>query len=244
MGLVTNVIDLLSRPVYGLSQVDALLGLRPGTARRWIDGYARAGRIYPPVVREVSTGDEAVTWGEFVETRLLAQYRDAGVPMIRMRPAIDVLREQLQSRYPLASARTWLDVDGRELVWKVQGQVGLERRLALVVVRTGQAVLDWSPPAEAFRRSIEWTDCEENGRQPRLVHPDVDLDQVQIDPLRGFGEPVVRNVRTEIIVELFRAGESPEGISETYELDREAVLQALRYELRRANGAAAEAIAA
>ena len=58
-GPVPNVIDLLSRPVYGLSQVDALL-----------------------------------------------------------------LREQLQTRYPLASARTWLDVDGRELVWKVQDQVG------------------------------------------------------------------------------------------------------------------------
>ena len=240
---MTNVIDLLSRPVYGLSQVDVLLSLRPGTARRWIDGYARAGRSYPPVVREVSTGDEAVTWGEFVETRLLAQYRDAGVPMIRMRPAIDVLREQMQTRYPLASARTWLDVDGRELVWTVQDQVGLERPLALVVVRTGQAVLDWSPPAEAFRRSIEWTD-DDDGRQPRLVHPDVDLDQVEIDPLRGFGEPVVRNVRTEIIVELFRAGESPEGISETYELEREAVLQALRYEFRRANGAAAEPTAA
>ena len=66
--------------------------------------------------------------------------------------------------------------------------------------------------------------------QPRLVHPDVDLDQVQIDPLRGFGEPVVRNVRMENIVELFRSGESPEGISEMYELEREAVLQALRYE--------------
>lgn len=242
-GAVSNVIDLLPRPVYGLSQVDALLGLRPGTARRWIDGYERAGRSYLPVVREVSTGDEAVTWGEFVETRLLAQYRDAGVPLIRMRPAIDVLREQLQTRYPLASSRTWLDVDGRELVWKVQDQVALERPLALVVVRTGQAVLDWSPAAEAFRRSIEWTH-DGNGRQPRLIHPDVDLDRVQIDPLRGFGEPVVRNVRTEIIVELFRAGESPEGISETYELDREAVLQALRYEFRRANGAAAEATAA
>lgn len=242
MVLMANVIDLLSRPVYGLSQVDVLLSLRSGTARRWIDGYARAGRSYPPVVREVSTGDDAVTWGEFVETRLLAQYRDAGVPMIRMRPAIEVLRDQMQTRYPLASARTWLDVDGRELVWKVQDQVGLERPLALVV-RTGQAVLDWSPPADAFRRSIEWT-TDGNGAQPRLVHPDVDLDQVEIDPLRGFGEPVVRNVRTEIIVELFRAGESPEGISETYELERESVLQALRYEFRRANGGVAEAIAA
>ncbi len=241
-GSMNKVIDLLSRPVYGLSQVDALLGLRSGTARRWIDGYERAGRNYPPVVREVSTGDEAVTWGEFVETRFLAQYRDAGVPMIRMRPAIEVLRDQLQTQYPLASARTWLDVDGRELVWRVQGEVRLERPLALVVVRTGQSALDWSPPADAFRRSIEWT-SDGNGRQPRLVHPDVDLERVQIDPLRGFGEPVVRNVRTEVIVELFRAGESPEGISEAYELEREAVLQALRYEFRRANGAAAEATA-
>jgi uncharacterized protein (DUF433 family) len=147
--------------------------------------------------------------------------------MIHLRPAIDQLRAQLQTPHPLASARTWLDAGGRELVAKVQDEVGLERPLALVVVRTGQAVLDWSEPAEAFRRSVEWT-SDADGRQPKLVHPDVDLDQVEIDPLRGLGEPVVRNVRTEIIVELFRAGESPEGIAETYELEREAVLQALR----------------
>jgi len=125
----------------------------------------------------------------------------------------------------------------------VQDQVGLEKPLALVVVRTGQGVLDWSLPADAFRRSIEWT-TGGGEPQPRLLHPDVDLDQVTIDPLRGFGEPVVRNVRTEIIVELFRAGESPEGIAEAYELERDAVLQALRYEFRRADGRAAEAIAA
>ncbi len=135
------------------------------------------------------------------------------------------------------------DVDGRELVWKVQDEVKLERPLALVVVRTRQTVLDWSRPADAFRRSIEWTDSD-GVRQPKLVHPDVDLDRVAIDPLRGFGEPVVRNVRTEIIVELFRAGESPEGIAEMYELDGEAVLQALRYEFRRVNGVSAEATAA
>lgn len=242
---MANVIDLLSRPVYGLAQVDALLSLRPGTAHRWIDGYSRAGRSYPPVVREVSTGDEAVTWGEFVESRFLAQFRDAGVPLIKMRPAIEVLRDQLQTNYPLASSRTWLDIDGRELVWRVQDEVGLERPLALVVVRTGQTILDWSPHAEAFRRSIEWTSGGNgDGCQPRLVHPDVDLDQVAIDPLRGFGEPVVRNVRTEVIVELFRAGEAPEGIAEAYELGREAVLQALRYEFRRADGVAAETTAA
>ena len=241
---MSEVIDLLSRPVYGFQQVDELLSLYPGTSRRWIDGYERGRKQYAPVIREVTTHDDAVTWGEFVETRLLAQYRGQGVPLIHLRPAITALREELNVQYPLASAKTWLAADGRELVGRVQQHVGLKGPLSLVfVVRTGQTRLDWTPPADSFRRSIEWTSSADDA-QPRLVHPDADLDQVQIDPLRGFGEPVVRGVRTEIISELFRAGESPDGIAETYELEPEAVLQALRYEARRSNGVAAETIAA
>ena len=73
--------DLMERPVYGLSQVDQLLALSPGTARRWIDGYVRQGRTYAPVIRPEATGAEIVTWGEFVEARLLAEYRDRGLSL-------------------------------------------------------------------------------------------------------------------------------------------------------------------
>ena len=72
-----EVVDLLERPLYGLPQVDRILGLRTGTAKRWIDGYHRGGKDYPPIVREEATGVDIATWGEFVETRLLAEYRDA-----------------------------------------------------------------------------------------------------------------------------------------------------------------------
>lgn len=235
-----DVIDLLSRPVYGLSQVDRILGLHSGTARRWIDGYQRAGRAYPPVVREQPTGEEIVTWGEFVETRLLAQYRDSGVPLVNMRPVVDKLRDELQTAYPLASARTWLAPQGRELVAKVQEETGLDRPLALVVprtgvvLRTGQATFDWTPAADAFRRSVEWTKPNGAPQQPRLVRPVADIPDVVIDPLRGFGEPVIRNVRTEVIGELVRAGDSPDMIAELYELPRSAVDAAVRYELLRA----------
>ena len=218
--------------MYGMPQVDRLLGLAGGTARRWIDGYTRAGKPYPPVIREESTGAAIATWGEFVETRLLAEYRDAGVPLIRMRPAIGALRQQLQTPYPLASARTWLDVHGRELVQKVQEDVGLDRHLALVVVRTGQQVLEWTPPAEDFRRSIEWTG-DDPGALPRSLRPVHRIEEVVIDPLRAFGEPVVRGVRTDVVGELFRAGDPPEMIAELYDLPRETVDAAIRYELIR-----------
>jgi uncharacterized protein (DUF433 family) len=228
-----DVVDLLSRPVYGLAQIDRILGLRSGTARRWIDGYQRGGKSYPPVVREEPTGDDIATWGEFVETRLLEQYRDSGVPMVHMRPVVDRLREELQTAYPLASARTWLEPHGRELVARAQHDVGLDRPLQLVVVRTNQAMIDWARPADDFRRSVDWTG-ENGARQPRSLRPFADIAEVVIDPLRGFGEPVVRNVRTDVIGELVRAGDSPDMIAELYELPRSTVDAAVRYELLRA----------
>jgi uncharacterized protein (DUF433 family) len=227
-----DVITLLERPTYGFNQIDRLLGLRSGTSRRWINGYERAGKAYAPVVREQATADEIATWGEFVETRLLSEYRDAGVPMIHMRPVIEELRSDLNTQYPLASARTWLRPRGRELVMEVQERVGLERRLALVVVRTGQTIPEWSDEAEDFRSSLEWTTEDSETAEPLRLRPVTDLADVFIDPLRGFGEPVVRGVRTEVIAELFAAGDSADMIAESYDLSREMVDEAVRYELK------------
>ncbi len=220
MGDVTSLLD---RKVYGMAQVDRLLGLRSGTARRWIDGYAR-GKTYRPVVRRESTGDDVVTWGEFVETRLLAEFRSAQVPMIRLRPAVTRLREEFGD-YPLARAQPF--VAGRELVRAVQEEVKLDRHLRLVVVRSDQLML--TDPARQFYGSVDFDDTGVAQR----VRPLGDEPSVVIDPIRGFGEPVVRNVRTEVIAELRRAGESVRMIGETYELSIAQVDAALRYELVR-----------
>ena|SRR5215475_6285431 len=44
--------SVLDRRVHVMSDVDLYLGLPSGTARRWIEGYSRGGRTYPPVIRE------------------------------------------------------------------------------------------------------------------------------------------------------------------------------------------------
>ncbi|MBV9592626.1 MAG: DUF433 domain-containing protein [Actinobacteria bacterium] len=230
---MADAVNLLDRPVYGFGQVDRILGLTPGTGRRWIDGYKRGAREFAPVVRPSATGDESVTWGEFVETRLLSEYRDSGVPLIRMRPTILRLREELGTLYPLASARTWLVPEGRELVAEIQEQVGLESRLRLVV-RNSQGVFDWSDEARDFSESAEWTSVGD-GAELRSLRPVASIEEVHIDPLRSFGEPVVRGVRTEIIAELVRAGDSPAMIADLYELPVSVVNAAVRYELVRAN---------
>jgi uncharacterized protein (DUF433 family) len=223
-----EIANVLSRPIYGIAQVDGLLGLTPGTARRWIEGYERTGRTYPPVVRPEATGEEIVTWGEFVETRLLSEYRGAGVPMVRMRPAVERLRERFNTHYPLAHARPFLDVAGRELVLRVQEEVNLDRQLQLVVVRNEQLLL--SPPAEQFVRSVEFG--TEDGIAQR-IHPFPEVREVVMDPLRQFGQPVVRSVPTEVIAEQVRAGDRLQMISELYDLSIDEVEAAVRYELMR-----------
>ncbi|OHU71846.1 hypothetical protein BKG86_02065 [Mycobacteroides chelonae] len=225
------------RPVYGFGQVDHILGLKAGTSQRWVDGYQRSGKSYPPVIRPESTGDEVVTWGEFIEARLLAEYRDEGVPLVKMRPAVERLREELNTRYPLASAKTWLGVEGRELVRKVQEAVGLDHRLRLVVVRNDQEMLDWSPQAQEFADSLKWESVG-RGRARRSevtsLNPDPAIRDVVVNPLQRFGEPSTRGVPTDVIRELYVAGDPIEMIAELYKLPTHLVEAAVRYELKAA----------
>jgi uncharacterized protein (DUF433 family) len=239
----TNVIDLQDRPVYGFAQVDRVLGLKPSTSARWIDGYRRSGKDYPPVIRVERTGDEVVTWGEFIEARLLAEYRDAGVALVKMRPAVEKLREELNTPYPLASAKTLLAAEGRELVRRVQENVGLDHRLRLVVVRNDQEMIDWSHQAQEFRRSLQW-DHAHVGREKQVVaslQPDPEVPDVVVNPLQRFGEPSTRGVPTEVIRELYAAGDPVEMIAELYRLPEYLVHAAIRYELRAADAYAARA---
>lgn len=226
-------VAILERRLYVMGDVDRYLGLHPGTARRWIDGYTRASRTYPPVIRSERTDDERVSWGEFVEAQLLSQFRDAGVPLQRLRPAVGRLREEFATPFPLAVARTLLDVQGRELVMKVQDDVRLPSALALVVVRSGQRIL--SPAVQSFVDRVDYGAPNEVATRVRAM-PGSD---VWFDPMRAWGRPAVRAVPTEALAEGFRAGESPSSLAGLYDLELELVEHALRFEMVQAHAASA-----
>jgi uncharacterized protein (DUF433 family) len=223
--------SLLDRQIYAYADVDRLVGLRAGTARRWFEGYERRGQFYLPVLRTEPLGEDVVTWGEMVEARLLAEFRRRDVPVQRMRPAIVELRREF-GQYPLAHAKPFLDVEGRELVRRVQEAVSLERSQQLVVVRNGQLVL--TDRAERFQSAVEY-DGQVAGRlKPQPVTP-----EVVMDPLRTFGQPAVRSVRTESLAEDYRAGATSAELADLYDLSPAQVDQAIRFELILGNDRAA-----
>jgi uncharacterized protein (DUF433 family) len=169
------------------------------------------------------TGGEAVTWGEMVEARMLAEFRGQRVSLQRLRPAVVRLREEF-GKYPLAHARPLLEVEGRELVRSVQDEHCLDRALQFVVVRNHQLLLDLR--AQRFRDAVTYEDGVAVALCPAGRTP-----EVRMDPRRSFGQPSVRGVRTDVLAENFRAGESLESLADLYDLDLSQVDQAIRYEM-------------
>ncbi|QWC84576.1 DUF433 domain-containing protein [Nocardioidaceae bacterium] len=216
--------SLLDRAIYSYADVDRLIGLGGGTARRWLEGYERLGRFYDPILRPEPTGSDSVTWGEMVEARLLAEFRGRKVPVQNMRPAMVRLRSEF-GRYPLAMASPFLDVEARKLVQTVQDDVSLAREQQLVVVADGQYVL--SGATERFTACVEYDETGVAG----ILKPEQRTPLVSMDPRRTFGQPAMRSVRTEAIAEDFRAGTSRDRIADLYDLTPEQVDQAIRFEL-------------
>lgn len=226
----------LERAVHELPQVDRLLGLSTGTARRWIDGYERRGKAYLPVVREATTGDDLVTWGEFVETRLLSTYRDSGVPMLRMRPnrrgVAREVRGSLSAGYPPAVRQRCPPPRLRP------AGAGRTRRQHASGRRGRDEPAGFSSEVRRFESSTEFGTADGDDDEIALrVRPLGRGRAVALDRQRKSGQPVVRSTSTEVLAELVRAGEPIEWVAHQYELTLNQVLDAIEYERRFAEAA-------
>ena len=210
--------------MYSLADAARLLGLRSDRARAWLDGYERHGARYLPVIRASRTGDDIVTWGEFVELGYLREYRRKGVPLQRLRPVIDALRAEFRTPYPLATATPY--VYGQELVLRLQEENSIPRSIALVI-RTGQTIALAAEAARFFKK-VEFEAPDEGA--VRRLHPAGTASPVVIDPLVRFGQPAVEGVATERLWELFDAGESIDQIAGGYDMRPELVRAAVAYE--------------
>jgi uncharacterized protein (DUF433 family) len=221
---VVSVVSILERPVYGIREAAELLGLRPDRLRAWLDGYERAGTRYEPVIRPESTGDDIVTWGEFVELGYLREYRRKNVPLQRLRPVIDELRIAFGTPYPLATAKPY--VYDKDLVLEVQERTDIPLPIA-IVVRSGQEIM-MTPETTRFFKKVDFDVGA--SRDAIRLRPLGDVSPVVIDPMVGFGRPTVAGVATERLWELYDAGEQLDEIAEGYELDLDAVRAAVAYE--------------
>lgn len=221
-----SVTSMLDREVYVYAEVDRLIGLPSGTAKRWINGYERGGKAYEPILRVAPRDTQWVTWGEFVEARMLAEYRDRRkVPIARQREAIERLRVMFNLRYPLAYLRPFLSAHDRELTM-TGDEVGLPD--AEMVIRTGQALLgDARWLAEAATLSHD-----DLGEAVIVELPvDSEFPDIVVNPTRYSGQPtfVGRRVSPVTIAGMANSGERPEDLAADFGLSLQQVKDAIGY---------------
>jgi len=218
----------LERPLYSYAEAARLLDLSPTTLRWWLEGSVRGGTAYPPVIRSEPTGVDVVTWGEFVEARLLKGYRQKRVPLQKMRPFIEEMRAKLDVAYPLAHCRPLVDPARRKLVYDLQIETNLPREMYLVEFEGGQTAL--APPILQFLERVE---LDDDGVPIRYWPQGKDV-PVVIDPSVAFGVPQIRGIRTELVAESIDAGESEATVASSWGLTPADVKAAVDWEHRKA----------
>ncbi len=224
----------LDASIYQMNEAARFLALPEKTLRRWIDGDRRFGRRIEPLIRPASTGVTDVTWGEFIEAGLLAEYRNRRLPLTKLRPLIADLREGLGTPYPLAVGQP-LYAEGGELLWRLQEKSGLDESLFLVVNASSEGYqLALSDMAERFASRVEFRSYGE-GTAIRWYPGTRGNRRIVIDPTVRFGLPSIAGIRTEVIAEFATAGETLTTISNYYTrygLTRVDIEEAICFERR------------
>jgi uncharacterized protein (DUF433 family) len=215
----------VARPVLTLHETAAYLGMPRSTIHNW----ASSANGNPPLITRFSQrGREAtVPFIGFAEAYVLSAFRRAGVPLQRIRPAVEVLSSTIGVDHALASRRLY--TDGAEVLYDYGIQGDGDRLIDLVVVRTQQHQF-----SELVRDYLKRIQYGADGWATAVRLPPYHHAEVIVDPQVAFGLPVVRGARVEDLLDRFRAGDSMAEIAEDFNVSAAELEDVIRVATRAA----------
>lgn len=207
-------------PLYTQREAADVVGVPASTFHHWARGYMYktldgSQKSSPALVTTV--GDRRGPVVPFIglgEAYVLAAFRRTGVPMQRIRPAIERLENKIGLRAALTSE--CLKTDGANLLWEyghTDPETG-ELVDELVVVHNQQAV--FRDVIQRYLKTITYRD----GRLVAIRLPDYEP-AVIVDPHINFGQPTLasRGIRVADVLGRVRAGEPADDVAHDYGLD-------------------------
>lgn len=227
--------DRFGLPLYSVAEAAAYLGVPASTFSTWAHGYLRKPPGRPAVVGapvltaipgEVAS-DATIPFVGLAEGMILAAIRRKGVPLQRIRPALERLRDELGLEHVLASSSLY--TDGAEVLYDFAERAGdtPEARSArqLVVVRKGQHV--FASVIEDYLQRVQFA----GDGYAELIHlPRYRTADVVADPRRGFGQAIFARggAKVEDVLGAFQAGASLEAVAGEYGVPANELEDALR----------------
>jgi len=221
-------------PIYTLDEAAFILGLASSTLKTWTFGSkwkdpSGRPRTYEPLIIPPERTDRLMlSFTNLIEAHVLCAIRRVHkIKMTRVREALVQLRHDVESRHPLAE----LDIytEGKNILVKYETYVnmntGKQAEMAQVIeIYVKRIERDESRIARFYPFSGE----------PIIAGPAVTEQPkiVSVDPFVSFGRPVIAgtNIRTEMLSERWLGGDTIESLAADYQLDKNVVEAALKYE--------------
>ena len=233
------MVNRFDTALYTVGESARYLDVPASTFHNWAHGYRhrRAGdRMVsgPPVLTTLprsGPGRPIVPFVGLAEGYVLTAIRRSGVPMQRIRPAIERLDAELGLSHALASRRLY--TDGAEVLYdyatSIRDEATAEAARELVVVRNGQHV--FNEVVHTYLTRLEFAD-DDYAALIRL--PAYRIADLIVEPSRGFGQPIFARggARLDDALALFRAGEPLEAVADEYGMPRDQLEDAVRVATR------------
>jgi uncharacterized protein (DUF433 family) len=227
-------------PLYTAADAARAVGVSPATLGNWAKGYTRRRPGKPdvkgaPVVTSLPPAGPHQPTIPFVglsEALVLVAVRRSGVPLQRVRPALEVLSRDLGIDHALASRRLYSD--GAEILFDYAERSSdpdapLVRQL--LVVRNQQRVF-----AEAVEQYLQLIEYAGDGYARLVRLPGYREAEVVTDPVRSFGQPIFSHGGAKVadVLERFWAGDDLDCLVDEFGVPRSELEDVVRVASRRA----------
>lgn len=217
---------MFDKPLYTVTEAAAYVGVPRSTFDTWVRGYLRrpAGRNAVqgnPLLTSVAGHGLTIPFVGLAEGMVLAAFRETGLPLQRIRPALERLRAEHEFEHALASEHLY--TDGAEVLYDYARAHSDKQLRLLTVVRSGQRV--FHEVIERYLTRITY----EGGWAVRLVLPITEEPLIVADPERAFGQPVFIHGGARLVDVRGRigAGEDEVAVAQDYGVPLEDVRAAL-----------------
>jgi uncharacterized protein (DUF433 family) len=198
--------DFRLMPVLTVPDAAFYLDVPKSTLYSWISGRHHLVTYH----RQFGRRRPSVPFIGLAEAYAITAFKQKGVRMQRIWPALERLRDKMGIEHALASRR--LHTDGAEILWEMSERDDYLAPIRdLVVVRNEQVVF-----VDAVRDYLECIAYDNEDWATSLRLRRFGEVPVVVDPHRAFGRPLIEDrggVRVEDVLDLWDAGERPRAIA-------------------------------
>jgi uncharacterized protein (DUF433 family) len=221
--------DIYNTPVYPVTDTARYLRIPVATLRSWLKGRSyptqQGQQAFDPLIQRPDPDRSQLSFTNLVEAHVLRIIRETHqVKLDKVRKALDYMSQEFGTDHPLVIKR--FQTDGVDLfVDQMDRLVNVSRSGQLAMRETLKHLLN----------RVEWSEAGLANRFFPVLEliPEPAQDKIiSIDPAIRFGKPMITGtgIPTNIVVDLYNAGDSIEDIADEYDCSPLQVKTAIQFE--------------